>query len=139
MKLILQDQRRYVLRFDKGEEVMEGVAKFMKEQGIKACSFSGIGACENPELAFYNSHVKEYRRKPFLEEVEILSLTGNGSLKDGEPTLHVHGIFGKNDFSTIGGHVFKIPVSVTCEIFLIKLDGEIRRENNPEFNLNLLI
>jgi predicted DNA-binding protein with PD1-like motif len=139
MKLILQDQRRYIIRFDKGEEVLDGIGKFIKEQAITACVFQAIGACENPELGFYNPHIKDYRKKPFLDELEILSLNGNGAIINGEPILHAHGIFGKNDFTTIGGHVFKVPVSVTCEVFLIKLDGEIKREQNTEFNLSLLI
>lgn len=139
MKVIIQDSRRYIIRFDKGEDVIEGLAKFMKEQGVQACAFNGIGACETPELAFYNQHTKEYRKKIFLEEMEIVSLVGNGALKDGEPIIHAHGIFSKNDFTTVGGHVFKLPVTVTCEIFLIKLEGEIKRENNADLNLSLLV
>ncbi len=139
MKVILQDNRRYILRFDKGEEVISLLTNFLQENKITACYFSGIGACEGPEIAFFNPHVKEYRKKVILEELEILSLVGNGSVKDSVPILHAHGVFGKNDFSTVGGHVFKLPVSVTCEIFLINLDGQINRENNTDFNLSLLV
>ena len=138
MKIVLQDSTKYLIRFDKGEEVLEGLKSFMKEQGIKACVFNGIGACETPELAFYNPHVKEYRKKAFLEEMEIASLIGNGSMKDGEPIIHAHGLFTKNDFTSVGGHVFKLPISVTCEVFLTKLEGELKRVNNVDFNLNLL-
>lgn len=138
MKLILQDSRRYILRFDKGEEVLSLLTNFLKDNHITACYFSGIGACENPEIAFFNPHVKEYRKKVIFENLEILSFVGNGSAHNGDLVLHAHGVFGKNDFSTVGGHVFALPVSVTCEVFLISLDGQINRENNAEFNLNLL-
>ncbi len=139
MKLILQDNRRFVLRFDKGEDVIVGTTQFLKEQNITACTISGIGSCASIELGYYNEHLKDYRKKPFFEELEILSLIGNGGVKDGQPIVHVHGVFSRTDFSVVGGHVFKADVSATAEISIIKLDGEIKRELNPEFNLNLLV
>ncbi len=139
MKVILQDQPRYILRFDKGEDVIVGIAQFLKNQKIGACSISGIGSCSSIELGYYNSHLKEYRKKPFFEELEILSFLGNGSIKDGEPLVHAHGVFSQTDFTVMGGHVFKAVVSATAEIFIIKLEGEMKRELNAEFNLNLLV
>ena len=117
---------------------MENLAKFMAEQNLKTCAFSGIGTCDSVELAFYNIHLKDYRKKPFLEEMEILLLNGNGSIKDGQPFIHAHGVFARNDFSVMGGHVFKLTVSATLEIFLNKLEGEMKRDLNADLNLNIL-
>ncbi len=139
MKIIIQDDRQSMLRFDVGEEIFTGIIQFLKDQQISACSISGIGSCASIELGYYNSHLKEYRKNPFFEELEILSLIGNGALKDGEPFVHAHGIFSGTDFSVIGGHVFKAVVSATAEIFVHKLDGEMKRELNTEANLNLLV
>jgi hypothetical protein len=139
MKIILQDKNQFVIRFDKDEEVLEGLQTFMKEQAISACAFFGVGACSSVELAYYNTYVKVWRKKPFIENLEILSITGNGALKDGETIIHAHGVFGKNDFTTIGGHLFKLVVSVTCEISLIKLDGALERQPSSDPNLNLLV
>jgi len=101
--------------------------------------FFGIGACSSIDLAFYNPHIKDYRKKPFAEDFEIINLTGNGGLMDGAPVLHAHGSFGRNDFSIIGGHVTKIVVSVTCEIFLTKLEGTIERKQDADLHLNMLV
>lgn len=141
MKVIVQDSQRYILRFDKGEQVLLGIADFMASQQIKSCSFSGIGTISHLEMGFYNAHLKEYRKKPFLDDMEILSLTGNGAVMsaDGKPVVHAHGIFGKIDFTVVGGHVFEMVTLATCEIFLIKLEGEMKRENNADLNLNLLV
>jgi predicted DNA-binding protein with PD1-like motif len=138
MKIVLQDANNFVLRFDKDEEVVAGLTTFMKDQAISACVFTGIGACSLVELAFYNPHVKEYRKKPYFEELEIVSFTGTGALKDGQPIVHAHGQFGRNDFTVLGGHVFSLKVSVTCELSLTKLNGQMQRTNNSDFNLNLL-
>jgi predicted DNA-binding protein with PD1-like motif len=139
MKIVLQDDRRFVLRFDKDEEVIAALADLMKTLNINACAFFGIGACASAELGYFNVYLKNYRTKPYVEEMEIASFSGNGSLNNGEPAIHAHGVFGKNDFSTLAGHVFKMTVSITCEIFLIKLEGQMNRGANSEFNLNLLV
>jgi len=139
MKIILQDNRRYILRFDKDEEVVADLQKFLGEQAVGPCAFFGVGACAEAELGYFNRHLKDYRKKLFVEDMEIISFMGNGSLAEGKPVIHAHGSFGRNDFSIIGGHIFKLTVSVTCEIFLIKLEGSMERKLNSDFNLNLLV
>lgn len=138
MKLILKDNRRYMLRFDKGEEVFAKLAEFLAEEKIDNCVFNAIGAVSEIELGYFNDHLKEYRRKPYYEALEVISLMGNACMADGQPSVHAHGMFGRTDFTTLGGHVFKLLVSVTCEMFLIKLDGQMARKHNEEFNLKLL-
>lgn len=138
MKIILQDDRRYVLRFDKGEDVVAGLKDFMASGSITACAFQGIGAAQETELAFYNMETKQYQRKVFNQELEIVSIIGNGAMEGDSPIIHAHGSFSSKDFIVFGGHVFKTIVSATCEIFLIKLEGKISRGLNEEFNLKLL-
>jgi uncharacterized protein len=138
MKVILQDQRRYVLRFDKGEEVIAGLLAFAGENSITAASFQGIGACSEVELGYYYTESKSYGKKHVAEDLEIVSLAGNIGVLAGQPILHAHGSFGRQDFTMLGGHVFKVTASATCEIFIIKLQGELVRERNERLNLNLL-
>ncbi|HYV34045.1 MAG TPA: PPC domain-containing DNA-binding protein [Candidatus Limnocylindria bacterium] len=139
MKVILQDQNQFILRFDKGEEVIAGLSEFMKNQKVGACVFSGLGSCGEVDLGFYNGHVKDFRKKPYFEEMEILTFQGNGGLQAGQPVVHAHGIFGRNDFTTLGAHVFKMTISATCEIALTKLEGSTERKLNADLNLNTLV
>src|SRR5579863_9745474 len=113
MKIILQDNNQFVLRFDKDEEVIAGLTAFMVAQSIKACDFFAIGAVNSVELGYFNAHLKLYRKKPYTDDLEIISLTGNGAIKDDKPIIHAHGLFGYNDFTSIGGHVFSLKVAVT--------------------------
>ena len=138
MKIILQDDRRYIVRFDKGDEVVSALKKFLTEQNITASTFSGIGASGLAELSYFNLETKKYQNKTFNEDLEIVSLTGNSAVLNGETALHAHCVLSKSDFSTLGGHVIKLVVSATCEIFLIKLDGAMERKLDPETSLNLL-
>jgi len=141
MKIVIKDNRRFILRFDKGEEVISGLQDFMAREQIKACSFYALGTAGEIELGFFNVHIKNYRRKKYLEELEIASMLGNGAISqgDGKPAVHAHGVFSRTDFTSLAGHVFLAKALATCEVFLIVLDGEMKRANNPEFNLNLLI
>lgn len=138
MKTVLGDDAHGVIRFDKGEEVVAGLQAFLESQGLSACAISAIGSCSSVELGFYNEHLKDYRKKVFLENLEIVSLSGTGGVLDGKPVLHLHGAFGRTDFSLIGGHVFQLVPAATCEVVLTKLPGALARALDPNWNLKLL-
>ena len=138
MTLIFKDATTEVLRFDKDEEVVAGLLKYVENCGIKSATLTGIGACNEVELGYFNPTLKEFRHKNFIDNREILSLTGNLATFEGKPHLHIHGSFSDNEFIATGGHVFKLVVSITCEIVLIKLSGELKRVHSEDFNLNLL-
>ena len=65
-------------------------------------------------------------------------MIGNGALKDGS-VYPCSRVFSRTDFTVLGGHVFKAVVSATAEIFVLKLEGEMKRELNVDVNLNLLV
>lgn len=138
MKIALQDGHDYILRFDRGEELLSGLAAFMEQNSIQACSFTAIGSCSDTELGYYNPNLKQYRKKLFLENMEVITVTGTGAMLEGKAVLHAHGLFGRTDFNTVGGHVFKLITLATCEVSLTSFTGTLSRAHNPEFNLNLL-
>lgn len=128
----------YIIAFRRGEEVIAGLREFVRQRNIRAAHFTGLGAAESLEIAFYNLSTKEYERKVANYDVEILNLTGNVAMMNGEPIIHMHGVFGKRDYSAFGGHVFKIVISGSCEIHLTALDGFMKRESDSRTGLNLL-
>ncbi len=137
MKVIYGDEHTYILRFDRGEEVMNELQQFCAEHKVRAGTFWGLGAAEGIELAEYDLKKKEYRSKEYSEMLEIASLTGNVALIDGKPALHAHGVFSTLE-NVYAGHVMKLVVGVTCEITLTVLPGEMKREYNEEIGLKLL-
>jgi uncharacterized protein len=138
MKVIIEDNGKFLIRFDKDEEVFAGLLNFATEHNITAAVFTAIGACSEIEIGFFNTTLKDYRRKPLFENKEIISLNGNIAISDGKPVVHAHGIFGDTEFNVVGGHIFKLVVSVTCEVSLTKLEGQAQRILDPGSNLNLL-
>lgn len=147
MKIILQGKNNYVLRFDAGEELIKELADFCLKEKINAGSLSGIGSAQNIIIAYYNLDTKQYEDATVERRLEIISLSGNIALLNdvprktssrGKPYAHIHGTFSDADMQPISGHVKKLIVSATCEIVLIKLEGEMRRAYDPKTGLNLL-
>ncbi|MFH1277569.1 MAG: DUF296 domain-containing protein [Candidatus Eisenbacteria bacterium] len=129
---------RYLVRVDRGEELTDTLRAVAKEKGIHAGRIAGIGALRDAELGYFDVDRKEYLRGIVEGSWELLSLTGNVSLRSGEPVPHIHVILGDANLNCKGGHLFSGVVSVTGEIFIDRLPGALHRETDPEVDLPLL-
>ncbi len=127
-----------VVRLERGEEIVSSVLAFAAQQGIRAGSVSGIGAISGAVIGFFNPETKAYREIAFSEPLEILSLTGNLSTKDGAPYAHLHASLGRETGEAVGGHLVSAKVSATAELFFQPLDGALERQFSEEIGLNLL-
>lgn len=141
-----RDQERvFVLRFDAGVEIIAGLKDFCNKNKITAGQFSGIGSSGDLILSYYNLKTKEYEDKRFEEDLEVLSLSGNigiwhNSEENNEDVIvHAHGVFSDRAMVTLGGHVKKLIVSATCEIFLRSIpDDSIIRKFDEKTGLRLI-
>lgn len=139
MKIIQHQSDRYILRFDRGEEVISALADFCKLERIEAASFNAIGATNDATVCFYNMHDKKYEDHHIKgENLEIVSLIGNVSVLDFKPLVHAHVTLGDSSLNLRGGHAKKLVVSATCEMSLQKFKGWIERKFDEETGLNLM-
>jgi predicted DNA-binding protein with PD1-like motif len=138
MKLIAESGTERVLNAERGDELINTLLEWCATKRVSSATFTGLGACDALELAYYNLRKKKYERHLITEELEILSLTGNIGTLDGKPVVHVHGVFGRRDLSTLGGHLFSLRVSGACEIHMTVLTKEIQRKHDSETGLNLM-
>ena len=102
-----KDGQTFLLVLDKGEDIVEVLTQFAMEQEMKFGSVSGIGACDNVTLNFYNLDTQKYEAREVNEALELTSLLGNISHIDDKPFAHLHGTFGTRDFQTLSGHLTK--------------------------------
>jgi len=120
----------------KGEKLVATLTREVSELGLKGGLVSGLGALIDVELGYYHLHEKNYLRKTFSEmDYELISLTGNISLKEGSPYIHVHAALGDDQFRVFGGHLFEATVAVTAEISIIPLGKMPVRELDPRLGL----
>src|SRR5439155_21442209 len=85
-------EKTWAVIFDQGDEVIEKLTAFAKEQKLDASHFTGIGAFEHTTLGYFDRALKDYKKIPVGEQVEVLSLVGDIALDEkGEPKIHAHG------------------------------------------------
>lgn len=128
----------YVVRLNKGEEVIESLKQLCKNENIELAEITGLGASDLVEIGVFNVNTKEYNTKVFEGMFEITSLVGNVTRKDSEVYLHVHINFGDEDGIVKGGHLVKSRISATSEIIVRKINGNVGRKLSDEIGLNLL-
>jgi predicted DNA-binding protein with PD1-like motif len=138
-KLIHQDrQRTYAIVFDIGDEVMEGLRSFAREQYLRAAQFTGIGAFSDVTLGYFDWGSRDYEEIPLHEQVEVLTLTGDVAVKDDEPQVHAHVAVAKRDGSAHGGHLMRAHVRPTLEVILVESPGHMRKRLNEDVGLALI-
>ncbi len=139
MRIILKEKNKYILRFDTEDEVLSLLSGFCVKHKINAGFFSAFGACKEVELAYYDLDKKEYQSVNTSQRMEIVSLTGNVAKMDDDIIIHSHGVFADSGMKTKGGHVKKLVVSATCEMFFYAFEEGMKREFDKNTGLNLLL
>jgi hypothetical protein len=71
----------FALIFDQGDEVLATLKSFAADHKLSAASFTGIGAFSEVTIAWFDWQKREYRKIPINEQVEVLMLAGDVSLK----------------------------------------------------------
>jgi predicted DNA-binding protein with PD1-like motif len=128
----------YIIRIDKGGDVVKTITNFCKEEGIENAYFTGIGAVGTLTCGYYNLEEKKYYFKEYAEPLEVVSLTGNVMLKDGVPFVHAHGVFTDIGNKAFGGHVVEMRVHVVLEVILTPLQSRIGRVLDDCIGLSLM-
>jgi len=131
-------QKTWALVFDKGDEVIQGLKQFARENNLSASQFTAIGAFSDLTLGFFIPAKKDYKHIPLHEQVEVLSLIGDISLGDQGPMVHAHVVVGKIDGSAHGGHLVSARVMPTLEVILTESPVHLRRAHDPEVGLALI-
>ena len=128
---------RYVIRIDRGEEVLEQITKLCEKEHITAGYAVGLGAANRVTLGLFDTTEKVYHKTELTGPMEITSLVGNISTKDGETYLHFHINVCNDKMQVMGGHLNECHISATCEITIEKIEGTIERKFSNEIGLNL--
>jgi predicted DNA-binding protein with PD1-like motif len=131
-------QKTFALVFDKGDEVVQELTRFAKQQKLDSSQLTAIGAFRSAVLGFFEREKKDYKRIPIDEQVEVLSLIGDIALSRGEPKLHAHVVVGKADGTAYGGHLLEAHVWPTLEVVLTDSPKHLRRKLDEETGLALI-
>src|SRR5438270_11095287 len=119
------DDNTYIVRLEKGEELLTTLSVFLKQQHIGNATFSGLGSLESPSLAHYDVATKKYTEQHLEGIYELTSLIGNVAWKDKQPIIHPHVTISDQNMKVYGGHLVKSLVSATVEVTITTYPVEL--------------
>ena len=128
----------HVLVLDSGERVLETLMTYLQQHAIHAARFTAIGGLREVELKYFNTGRKEYEQRTLREQLEVISLVGNVSLRQGQPFIHAHVVVGDGAYRAHAGHLGEGIVEPTLELFLTPIAGPLTREHDERTGLDLL-
>ncbi len=140
MILVSKNQQtdEYILRLERGEELVETLLSFCTAHQIRNAVLQGIGAGNHVEIGWYDFEQKIFIRKIYDEDLELLSLIGNIAPREGVPQFHAHVSLGRKDYSVIGGHLFSLHIWGAGEIVLRNIHQPFERRFDSATGLSLL-
>jgi predicted DNA-binding protein with PD1-like motif len=113
--------RTWQVQFTTGDEILSGLTELAKTKGITAAQITGLGGLSSALLAFGDPSIGSFVFKliPIDEKSELVSLDGTVSLRDGEPSVHLHAVVALSDGTTRGGHVLELHVAPVAEVTIL--------------------
>jgi predicted DNA-binding protein with PD1-like motif len=136
--LLDQAERTFVVVFDKGEEVVEGLTTFAGREGLRASHLTAIGALSDVTLGYFDRSSRQYQKIPLGEQVEVLSLLGVVTLDGEKPKVHAHIVVGTREGIARGGHLLEGHVWPTLEVVVEESPRHLQRRTDPESGLALI-
>lgn len=126
----------YILRLNRGEQVIASLKKFCQQQMIGGGFFYGLGAVDQVELALYNVETKDYNKQQFAEPLEVANITGSIAMDQGQVLIHAHTVLGRSDMTSLAGHLVEMKVSGTLEL-LLHATQPLVKEDDPQTGLKI--
>jgi predicted DNA-binding protein with PD1-like motif len=126
-----------IVRVRHDADLVQFIADLARSKGLKAGSFTAIGALKSARLGYYDQKNHEYREIRIDSPHEMASCTGNISLKDEQPFAHVHVVLANETGNTKAGHLLE-GIVFAAELHLRRLEGpRLERKHDEVTGLSL--
>jgi len=113
-------------RLPHGMDIIQSMEGLCEQASIRMAWFSIIGAVSSATIGFYDQEKQEYLSHVKAEPFEIISCTGNVSMKDNKLFIHAHIELGDIQGNSFGGHLFSDTIIFAGEFKLEELSGRLR-------------
>ena len=133
-----RSKRSFIGQLPNGADLYESLTKIVQVEDITVGRVVAIGATTHAVVAYYDQDAKKYMNMEFPGGMEILTCSGNVSLRDGKPFVHAHIVLGDRQGKVFGGHVMPGTKVFACEVFIDEFEGdELERSFDEQTGLNL--
>ena len=127
----------YLVRIDRGEEIVEQVRALALAEGIRLASVQALGAVSEFTVGVFKPRERAYQANDFQGVYEIASLTGTIDTLEGQFYSHLHMCAADQEGRAFGGHLNRAVVSAVCEMVVRELPGTADRSFDEGVGLNL--
>ncbi|NQU68179.1 MAG: DNA-binding protein [Candidatus Marinimicrobia bacterium] len=131
------DSGQIFITLARGDFINKSLEAVAVKEKLTSGWVHGLGAIDYCELGLYAFENQSYIKKEFLDEYELVNLTGNITLKDGNPFIHSHITIADRQFSAMGGHLFDGKISAAGEFVIVPGNIQITRKFDQNIGLAL--
>ena len=134
----LEPDAVYMGNLDRGADLLESLTRLCADRGVSLGRITGIGAVQKAAIGYFDQASKEYQTISLDRRLEITSLLGNVSLKEGNPMVHAHITLADEEGRCYGGHLAPGTVVFVFEYQIEVFTGDrIERVLDPDSGLFL--
>jgi uncharacterized protein len=130
--------KQYAVIFYQGDEAFSGLLEFAEKYHVTGAHFTAIGALNKATLGWFDPQRKMYRKIPISGQHEVIAMSGDIALYQGNPVVHTHMVVGGPDGTTRAGHVLNAYVSPTLEVMVTVEPVAMQKRFDPETDLTLI-
>lgn len=121
----------FLVVLEPGDELIRSLTALARQEDIDGAAVTGAGRVREVELGYFDPVTGKQVRRCFREHLELCSLSGTVPLIDGEPFPQLHGVFGRGDFSTLGGQVMEAICGEVIEVGVYTMATPLVRKLEP--------
>ena len=117
-----------VVRLETGDDIHSSLREICKAENVTMGTITGFGGIKYIKVGIWNNQKNGYDYKVVDDSsMELLSLTGNISMLDGDANTHIHVTAADNTFNVFGGHLVDGVVQNLAELYIYAGNGRINR------------
>jgi uncharacterized protein len=124
--------RGFMGRLAKGDDLLLALEQVCQHHYITLGEVRALGAVTGARVGFYNQAERKYYFLEFDQPLEILSLAGNISLKDGKPMVHAHVTLADAQGRAVGGHLAEGTPVFACEFAIDEYTADQELARQPD-------
>jgi hypothetical protein len=139
MKGNMKPGRIIMGRLQKGDDLLGALQRICSDLQIKLGDIRALGAVRSARIGYYDQDRRDYFFFDLAQHLELLSLVGNVSIRDGKPFLHVHVTFANDRGETVGGHLAEGTEVFACEFTITEYSSDTAFERTHDGETGLFL
>lgn len=113
----------FIGKLPHGGDLLYSLNRLVRDQSIKAGYIQLMGGLQRARLSHFDQLKRAYRELSFDAPHEIVSGTGNISLRDDTPYAHLHLAISDSEGRVVGGHCLEGCTIYAVEYVIIPFVG----------------